>query len=175
MARRLGLTEGAVRSHAEGRADPRPKVKERYREVYGVPLEAWSVPEGAEVSSAPPPTPKAAPPTDPRPPPSAEPSKAPDALTEVVELLAATKRQLMAAEKDANAPYESRATLIRAATQLCNQLARLTGSLEVTQATIVRSAAWSRILRAFEESFREHPEAAKALATFAERLEELGS
>jgi hypothetical protein len=96
-----------------------------------------------------------------------------DAKDVVLDLLFAARRQLEAAEADRNVAYRERAALISSATGLCRLLARLSGSLEVTQASILRSAAWSRILRAFERVASRHPEAARALAEFSAELQEI--
>ena len=65
-------------------------------------------------------------------------------------------------------------TVANAITSATRLLAHLTGSLQVTQANIVRSAAWVRILRCFETTFEKHPEARLALAEFAKEMAELG-
>jgi hypothetical protein len=92
----------------------------------------------------------------------------------VTRLLATAQEQLEQARGDSDVPYAARATLITSATRLCQLLARLSGQLEITQAAILRSAAWARILRVFDEVFSKYPEAQAALVEFARELEGLG-
>jgi hypothetical protein len=162
---------------AEIDADRRPQAKVaksfgvsasgvyRHRKHATAPARPRSAPEQAPSAPAPPPA------TLPE---AAEVPQETDALKVVVALLETTRRQIEIAERDVEAPYAARAALIKSATGLCSLLARLSGQLAVTQSAIVRSAAWGRILRAFETVFGRHPEATKALAEFAQELAELG-
>jgi hypothetical protein len=168
MARKLAITESAVRSHATGKAIPRKGVQERYRALYNVPLDSWTHPAG----SKPPPKRQKRAKVAPELPEG--PTEAPDALKTVLLLLQTAREQLEEASNDEDVPYTARASLITSASGLCRLLAQLTGSLEITQSAIVRSTAWGRILRAFETVFSRHPEASKALAEFAQELAELG-
>lgn len=190
VARRLSLTEGAVRSHAEGRAVPRRKVQERYRDIYEIPIEAWPAPqleragaparapradgaEGGEARGSVP-APRALPPL-PEPVPLPDvPKESIDAQQMVLRLLEAARQEIEKARGDQNVPYNVRASLITSATRLCQLLARLSGDLEVTHAAILRSAAWARIVRTFEAVFDRHPEAQPALAEFAREVAALG-
>lgn len=189
MAKRLGVTEGAVRAHAEGRAGPRRKVRARYRELYGVPEEAWDAPATPAATSAPPAAsnevekgeamaPAAPPAPAPRPPPVPKPlpdaPKETDALNMVLRLLATAQAELEQARGDTEVPYNTRASLITSATRLCQLLARLSGQLEITHAAILRSAAWARITRTVDDVVARHPEAVAAFTELAQALDELG-
>jgi hypothetical protein len=83
-------------------------------------------------------------------------------------------RELDRLDGDKGATARERAAVSTSLTSATRLLARLSGQLEVTHSAIVRSTAWGRILRTFDEVFSRHPEATKALAEFARALEELG-
>jgi hypothetical protein len=174
VARVVGLTEGAVRSHAAGSAVPRGGARKRYCEVYDIPIEGWETPAGLAVTP---------PPQAPREPPSAletakvavaAPSAAPgapvDARDEVLYLLRVARRQLEAAEADPEVSYPARSQLITSATGLCRLLARLSGQLEVTETAIVRSAPWARAMKIVREVLGRHPVAAAELDAALEKF-----
>jgi len=89
-------------------------------------------------------------------------------------LVVRIEKELELAQGNASYTPRERASLASAGTSALRLYSRLAGSLEVTQASIVRSAAWARILKAFERVFARHPEAGKALAELAAELKELG-
>jgi hypothetical protein len=166
MARKLGLTEAAVRSHATGQAVPRPGARERYLAAYDVPLDAWgdagaaTLPQDAPASAPPPPML----PSGSSGPPGAAMASSDDAREAVVDLLRVARAQLEAAQLDKDVPYRERAQLITSATGLCRLLARLSGSLDVTEVAIVRSTHWRRLMDLLDGVLAKHPEAAKAWA-----------
>ncbi len=164
MARALNLTEGAVRAHAGGAALPRAGVRRRYRERYDVPEESWDIAAGA----APQDTPESStairsPRTSPKPAGRAAstPEAPEDARAAVVDLLRVARGQLEAAQADEEVPYRERAQLITSATGLCRLLARLSGELELTEAQIVRSAPFKRLLDKLDAVLERHPAAAR--------------
>jgi len=180
ISRRIGCTLKGANDHATG-TTPRLKVRQLYRDHYGIALEDWERPDG-------PPEPPRSPPDcgsavarvepiveAPAPPPlPAGPTATPDALQTVVSLLAETRELIAEARRDLDTPYAAKAALIASATRLTQLLAKMTGSMEVTQSMIVRSSSWGRILRAFETVFSRHPEASQALTEFAKELAEMG-
>lgn len=99
----------------------------------------------------------------------------PDAQELAVRLVNRIEAELARAQDNPDYSPRERATLATAGTSALRLYSRLCGSLEVTQATIVRSAAWGRILRAFERTFAAHPEAERALRAFADELKEIGA
>jgi hypothetical protein len=153
MARALNLTEGAVRAHAGGLSLPRTAARRRYRERYDVPEESWDLPQDTPESST----------TSPKPAGRAAstPEGPEDARAAVIDLLRVTRAQLEAALADEEVPYRERAQLITSATGLCRLLARLSGQLEITEAQIVRSAPFKRLLDKLDAVLEKHPAAAR--------------
>lgn len=97
-----------------------------------------------------------------------------DALAVCRATVARLERELDRLAGDVEASARERATVATALTAATRLLARLSGQLEVTHAAIIRSAAWRRILKNFEDVFARHPEAAKALQEFAQALHDGG-
>ena len=172
VARKVGLTEGAVRSHATGAATPRTGARKRYRESFDIPIESW------DLSATTPPAAQAprgrAGATSPGPEALDATSSPVDARQEVIELLRVARAQLEAAGADPDVPYSARSQLITSATGLCRLLARLSGQLEVTEVAIVRSAPWARLMRLVREVLAKHPAASADLFAAFERFENGG-
>jgi hypothetical protein len=164
MARKLGLSEAAIRLHSTGESRPRGAIRDRYAKFYDVPIEAWtSSPKRSSSTLATPTSPVA----------ELEPVEEGelDARKVVIHLLGVARAQLEAARRE-DSGYQARAQLITAATGLCRLLARLSGQLEVSEVAIVRSPAWARAMRIVREVLERHEGAAAELdvrlATWAE-------
>jgi hypothetical protein len=191
-----------VGNWAAGRRSPTPAVRRAIAKRYDVKAGLWTSPPTADAAPTLPEGASAAPSTaresstatnathsavkrprkgTTRPPPRLDVPSAvytthgkPDPQELAQRLVSRIEKELELAQGNAEYSPRERASLASAGTSALRLYSRLAGSLEVTQASIVRSAAWGRILRAFERVFSRHPEAAKALAEFTSELREIG-
>ena len=116
--------------------------------------------------------------------PAAEPAPAPatvafdrsrPTLEAVVELASRADAALNRALTDPNASHRDRAAAVHACARALRDLAVLRGELEPTEASILRSAAWSRCVGVIVEVLRGYPEAARAVSVAIDALEETTS
>ena len=185
LGRLLGVSARAVELWAAGERSPRPKHLLTIAAMLGQPLAGARGTRGGQAAAqraskrpgkAPDPVPSA-------PAAALEAPRLPagpgsdeiDPRAVARETVRTLQRALEGLEEDEGATARERATLGTALIAATRLHARLCGELEVTMASIVRSSAWGRILRAFETVFERHPEAKAALAEFAQELQELGS
>jgi hypothetical protein len=197
VAKQVGASGSSVHAWSKGVRTPSGAARSALKTAFGIGIESWdettdtgAAPTMAPAASVAPETPSGSPRTpnasprpdrarrngmavralgDSGPPP---PLEDPKALAH--RLVSRIETELSLAQGNADYSPRERATLATAGTTALRLYSRLAGSLETTQAALVRSAAWQRILRAFERVFSAHPEAAKALAEFVEALRELG-
>lgn len=172
IARKVALTEAAVRLHATGASTPRPAARKRYAKAYGVPLGDW------DDFTAPRSPPRSPPPASESPPPSApEPSDPTavddEALAVCRDTVARLRRELDRLDADPAGTARERASVSTALVSATRLLARLSGALEVTPtpSSILRSAHWSAVKVALLEALTPIPGALEAMAKALEALE----
>jgi hypothetical protein len=188
VGRELGMSPGAVRNIAAGRRGVGGTARRAIAATYKIPEALWDQPAAPPGKPHDAPAPSAAPLAPPPPPgrsrrasstagkPSAPPpadDETSDPQVLALRVVRQLERELAAAKGNEAYTPKERAALATATTGALRLLARLSGSLEVTQTAITRSAAWSRIMRAFEAVFSRHPECAQACAEFARALEDI--
>lgn len=190
VARALDASEAAVRAWRDGDRTPKKGTRNMLAEKYGIAVELWECPEvgrpgsppprAGEASAPPQRVPEAPPPPTPRPTPKpvalvapAAPAAGLDPLAVAQSTVVALQEALRSLDSDAEATARERAALGTALVGATRLLARLSGSLEVTQSAICRSAAWARILAAFEKAFDpvKHPGARGAVEDFVKLLQ----
>lgn len=86
----------------------------------------------------------------------------------VLEVLDGLRAQLRATSTDGTVTPRERASLANACTSALRLYSRLSGELEITEVSILRSAAWARLRRIVLGALDAHPEAAKAVALAVE-------
>jgi hypothetical protein len=181
VARLVGVTETHVRHIANARRSVSDRLAGKFAEVFGVPVAAWKTPADAELGKAS--TPASAPPNASSPQPHGAVGPSPNAhrparVTSAIADLEATVERLdaalLAVEADPVASPSHRAQLFNAKVNALEKLARLRGEGEISEAAIVRSQAFRRIMAVVFEAMRDHPAAATALRTALSRLREVG-
>lgn len=173
LARQLGVSEGMVRHVATGRKRPGPATAAKLAE-HGVPLEAWTIaaavarPAKATMATK-----------------AGKPTKVPAApdgprLRDEggsVEALAALVRDLdgeLEAARAQRASPSALAALYRVKEGALSRLAKLRGEGDLTEAQILRSHAFRRVMAAVARALRDHPAAAKALAQELQTIQATG-
>lgn len=175
VAKKIKCSEAGIRNWLALRRRPDSDARMAMFEAYDIPIAAWSAP----VSKPAPPPKKhlpSAPPSQapPEPPPSSEPELPIDASSSkdlVRRQLAKIRGRIEKAESDGVGLRELSA-LENSYTNAVRLYSRLCGELEITEATILRSSAWQKLLRLVREALERFPDAAKAIA---EKIEEFGS
>jgi len=166
LARSLGSKEATVRSWLVGKAKPSTVARKALREAYGIAWTAWDsvAPVGGAIVPS-------KPRYEPEPALAAD-ASARDRAQHQVDAL----RKTIERAKGENVGFRELASLEGAYTSALNQLARLTGETEITEASILRSPAWARIMRVVREVLESHGQGlAGELATALERLAEDGA
>jgi hypothetical protein len=103
------------------------------------------------------------------------PSQTPKDPKEVALSTVATLEKAMAElNADPTTPVKEKAQLATALTSATKLLAVLSGSLEITESTIIKSAAFARWLKIVTESLRPFPDAMRACLEACERFEKEG-
>jgi hypothetical protein len=87
-----------------------------------------------------------------------------DAKATCADTIRHMTHELARLEKDAEATPRDRAAVATSLTSATRLLARLSGQLEITEAAIVRSHPWRRLMDLLDAVHAVHPEAAKAWA-----------
>lgn len=166
---KLKLGENAVRAWLREGRSPQKRIRERVATVLDIAVELWDLPAGAEdphlvrtstqrASSdvEKPDTAPAAPPS----PPATPPPDASDARANVEATLRILRMRLegLSPEK-----IDALAKVCNAITASSRLLARLSGQLDVTEAQILRSDAWKKLVRLVRDVLEAFPDAAKAL------------
>ena len=191
LAAQVGVSEACLRHIASGRRASSDGVRSKLLPL-GLPLDGWVRPTRSksarpasrlpsETSGAPEtgtvtsnaPTRRSAPARTERPHRHRGDDQA-DPRTLALRIVRELEGELALAQDNDDYTPRERSSLATAATSALRLYARLSGSLEVTQAAILRSAAWLRIGAAFDRVFQKYPEANKALAEFIAVMQELG-
>lgn len=155
VAAQLGgaLSKRAVQYHADGERKPSATIEALYRELL-VGREA-SAASGTRSTSK----------FD-----SSRPT-----LDAVIDLVTMCEALVVKAEADPEASYRDRAGAIHALKSTLRDLAKLRGELEPSEASIVRSPAWLRVMAVVYETLNDFPDASKALKKSLEDLQRAGS
>jgi hypothetical protein len=140
VARWLGAHEATVRSWATGRRTPSAAASKSLTALYAEKLD----------------TKKAHAPV------VADELAPMNARDGVIAQVADIRAEIAAAKKNGAAPREI-ASLHTSLTSALRLLARVSSELQVTEATLLRSAAWARVTRLLFDALRGYPEAAKAV------------
>lgn len=166
FGRRVRTSEAMVRHLATGRKAPGADLRERIRQAYGVPLEAWSMapkepkePKGSASRT-----------TETRTGAVAD-SRGSSGLQQLRDTIGALDRQLALVEADPLVPARDRTAVLRAKADAADRLARLQGEGELTMAAIVRSRVWRELLALLGPVLDRHPDAAAEIADVLERIE----
>jgi hypothetical protein len=151
VARKLGVSPGTIAQWNTFGRLPQPITRQRAWKELKIPVGAWE----AEAASLPilPPTSE----VEKGEANGAAPTDAHDPRANCMSTLTLLRQRLAVAEP------EQVATLANAITSSSRLLARLSGSLEVTEAQILRSEPWQRLVKLIRETLAKHPEAAKDL------------
>lgn len=161
VERRLTLADGTVRRWLAHGAMPQPRVRERVREVYGIPVEAWAAAGGAGVPIERPTPTVAKGETMPPRPRAPVPADSNDPIANAIATLGILRARLETLDPGEVAALTKVANAITSSSRL---LARLTGALEVTEAQIVRSAPFRRAIGIMQGALVNHPAAARDVA-----------
>jgi hypothetical protein len=168
LARVLGgkMTARSVLRHANGERKPNAETLAKY-----VALAAQSV-----VVAAPIPVAESSASETPKPAPIVDAVKSDfdreaPTLDAVIELAASADEALAQVLSDPNASHRDRAISIHAYARALRDLATMRGELAPSEATIVRSPAWMRLLGIVTDAVRPFPDAARAIADALATLE----
>lgn len=184
VAARLKVTRGAVNHWSTGRKSPTAAVRRAIAKHWGVDVEQWDQAAAAAGSPPAPAAPEAAvAPRAPRSRASTRPAAAPPALAaaggvdeaDPVAVCRDTIRrlrlELQRLEGDKLSTAKERTQLSSALTQATRLLARLTGSLEISQSQILRSPHWRKLLEGLGAALRPVPGACAAAAEYFRGLD----
>lgn len=147
VALRIGVGESTVRAWLTGRGKPRAKARDAIRAALAGPTSA--VEKGATIPGVP-----------------LSAGDHADPKANAIATLAVLRRHLIAA------PRDQVTSIANAITSSSRLLARLSGQLEVTQAQVLRSAAWARLQRTILDALDPFPEALRAVADATERIDD---
>ena len=183
IGRRVGVSYVSVANWISGPFIPRRPQRAMLEDHYGIPATAWetTAPSPAKkgrraAEAAPPealaPTP-VAPSAPPQPPVVQEAARAPRApeqgpgtsigvLEALVRDLAEDYQSARAPGKDNFATISDVAKLASALTSAQRQLSKARGETDITDAMVLRSAVWQRIVHMLPEALRPFPDALKA-------------
>lgn len=154
VARKLGVSPGTIAQWNTFGRLPQPITRQRAWKELKIPVGAWDAGMSDDTANG-----------------STEPqggrqngTESPDAPTDAHDPRANCMSTLtLLRQRLAVAEPEQVATLANAITSSSRLLARLSGSLEVTEAQILRSEPWQRLVKLIRETLAKHPEAAKDL------------
>jgi predicted transcriptional regulator len=172
IARKVALTEAAVRSHATGASTPRPGARKRYEKSYGVPSATWddfTAPRSPRRSPARASSPA---PTAPEP---EDPTVDDEALDVARDTVMRLRKELDRLDADPAGTARERASVSTALVSATRLLARLSGALEITQSSILRSVHWSAIKVALVDALVVVPGGLEAMAKALRALDGQGA
>lgn len=158
VARRLNASEPAVRAWAAGQRAPSGTARGAIAVAFGIVASSWTTPSKPVAAVA-------------APTPSASPRRILPASASAKDIARAQVDDLGEAIRRAEAEgasFRDIAALQTAFTSALRNLARVSGELEVSEATILRSAAWARLQATVRSVLERHPQAAKDLAVAIE-------
>lgn len=160
VARKARSSQVSVRLWVNGQRRPGGDARQALAHHYDIPIESWikapEIPPAAETGVRP--KLVEAPKID-----VGLPAK------ELVRMQLQGIRNRIAAAEAGDANPSTIATLENAYTAAVRLYAKLAGELEITEATIMRSSAWAKLMKRLREVLELHPDAAKAIeAAFEE-------
>lgn len=164
IAKRVGVTEGAIRAWASGKSKPLAKARLKLERVFDV-VPAWFDEDGAGAPAAPP---VAVAPSAP------VPSLEVDALEQAQSNVRQLRTEVERLVADPSATPRERAGASAALTQATRLLGRLSGATEITVSQILRSAAWRGMITALIDGLRPIPGACEAAGKVLRELESRG-
>jgi hypothetical protein len=169
VGRRLGASESSVRSWVRGQRSPTGAARRVLFETFAIEASSWGNPDaartpGQDAPASPPPSPPPRTSSGPRA--TAPPATAAGKAAEQVNRL---HGEIVAA-KEKGAGWRDLASLETAYTSALRNLGRLSGELEVSESSILRSAAWGRVMRVVSGVLERHPGIARELAAAIERV-----
>ncbi len=179
IAARLGVTRGAVHNWATARKMPTPTARRAIATHYGIATELWEAQATAGAGAEPKPARAAPAKAPPRPAAAEKPRSAPskaraddaDPVAVCKDTIRRLRRELERLDGDKLSTSKERAQLSSALTQATRLLAKLTGSLEISQSQILRSPHWRKLLEGLGDALRPVPGASKAAAEYFRGLD----
>lgn len=174
VARRLGVTRGAVHHWSSARKKPTPAVRKAIAKHWGVEIALWDTAAVAEAPTAP-----ELDKTSEKVTRSAETSTGSrkrdrkgskaahvdegDPVAVCRDTIRRLRQELERLQGDKVATSKERTQISSALTQATRLLAKLTGSLEVSQSQILRSPHWRKLIETMVEAVRPFPGACAAV------------
>lgn len=165
VEKKLGVSDGTVRKWLRDGATPQKRIRELVAKLFDIDVEAWAEAAYSQKPSWPTMTNG----KDPAP---GTPVEKPEAIVEDADNPRANAEATLKRLRSLllTAEVEDVPRLAAQITSASRLLARLSGQLEVTEAQILRSAAWAKLLRMLRDVLARYPGAAtdleKAIAEY---------